>query len=119
MTVYVDDSRAPVGPYNMARFFADSDKELHALASAIGLSPAWSFPLEGDDGAHYYQVSPGLREQALRSRRGLEARPVTKEQASAMLARRRVTGALGDPTDAIAWLQAELARRQPQPTAQA
>lgn len=105
MTAYVDDSRKAVGPYVMARLFADTDKELQALASAIGLAPEWSYELPGNGGT-YYQVSTGLRVQAMRKRKGLEAREVTAPQASAMLARRRATGELGAPADAIEWLRA-------------
>lgn len=116
MTVYVDDSRKAVGPYVMARMFGDTDKELQALAGAIGLAADWSYDAAGGSGA-FYQVSPGLRLQATRRRRGIEAaQEVTAHQAAAMLARRRATGELGAPAAAIEWLRA-WREQQPQETA--
>ena len=41
MTVYVDDMRAKFGRMVMCHMIADTDDELHAMASRIGIARKW------------------------------------------------------------------------------
>jgi hypothetical protein len=47
MSVYVDDMRAPYRGMIMCHMIADTDEELNAMASAIGMQRGW---FQGD---HY------------------------------------------------------------------
>lgn len=107
MTVYVDDMRAPFGRMVMCHMLADSDDELHAMAARIGVSRRWWQSPDKTSGSHY---DIALSKRALAVAAG--AVEITRKQASAMNARRRVTGSLGSPTDAWEWLVAEFGRRR-------
>ena len=106
MAVYVDDMRAPFGRMIMCHMIADSDEELHAMATRIGVSRRWWQSPERTSGSHY---DIALSKRALALENG--ARPITLRQTAAMNARRRVTGLLGQPDDSVEWLLAHRAAR--------
>lgn len=106
MTVYVDDMRAPFGRMKMCHMVADSDAELHAMATRIGVARRWhQSPPQHDS---HYDIAQTKRKQALE----LGAVQVTLRQLSAMVMRRRVTGSLGLPVDAEAWAREHVRERQ-------
>jgi hypothetical protein len=97
MTVYVDDMRAPFGRLVMAHMIADTDEELHEMANLIGIRREWhQAPPRYNS---HYDISMSKRKLAV-ERGAIE---ITIRQTAAMCARRRDTGILGDPADAIAW----------------
>ncbi|MEJ8837559.1 DUF4031 domain-containing protein [Ramlibacter sp. AN1133] len=95
--VYVDDMRAQVGTMVMCHMIADSDEELHAMADRIGVSRRW-FQHPGRPTRHY-DISLSKRALAVAA----NAVQITWRQAGCMTARRRATGSLGSPDDAIQW----------------
>ena len=99
MTVYVDNMKAPYGRMTMCHMLADSDAELHAMAQRIGVARKWWQSPECTSGSHYDIC---LSKRALAVTAG--AVEITLRQAAAMNARRRATGALGAPVDALEWL---------------
>lgn len=105
MAVYVDDMKARYGRLVMCHMLADSDEELHAMADRIGVSRRWWQSPHLASGSHYDVC---LSKRALAIEAG--AIPITLRQASAMNARRRMTGQLGDPAEAIDWYRS---RHQP------
>lgn len=105
MSVYVDDMRAQFGRMVMCHMIADSDDELHAMADRIGVNRRWWQSPPKASCSHY---DVALSKRALAVRFG--AIEVTWRQTAAMSARRRVTGLLGSPEDALEWL----ARRRQQ-----
>lgn len=58
MTVYVDDMRAPYGRLIMSHMIADTEKELHEMADAIGIARRW---FQGD----HYDVCQSKRAAAV------------------------------------------------------
>jgi len=104
MTVYVDNMRAPLGRMVMCHMLADTDEELHAMAARIGVARRWWQSPEKTSGSHY---DIALSKRALAVAAG--AVEITWRQASAMNARRRVLGMLGDPATAENWLIASRA----------
>ena len=90
MTVYVDDMyRHPMGEFRgmkMSHLIADTDAELHEMASRIGVLRKW---FQGD----HYDVAQSKRAFAIR----LGALPITLRQCGLMCGIRRRTGTLGDP----------------------
>lgn len=100
MTVYVDDMRAQYGRLVLCHLLATDDAELHAMADTIGVSRRW-WQRSARGGDSHYDIC--LTKRALAIQNG--AVPITMRQASAMNARRRITGSLGVPTDAEAWLK--------------
>lgn len=109
MAVYVDDMRAPYGRMVMCHMLADSDDELHAMAERIGVARKWWQSPQKTSGSHY---DIALSKKALAIEAG--AIPITWRQAGAMNSRRRVTGALGSPDDAEAWLSAQFEAKRNQ-----
>ena len=99
MTVYVDDMRANYGRMVMCHMLADSDEELHAMADKIGVNRKWWQSPEKTSGSHY---DIALSKKALAIQFG--AIEITWRQAGAMNTRRRVTGVLGNPEDAVEWV---------------
>lgn len=99
MTVYVDDMRAPYRRMVMCHMLADTDEELHAMAARIGVARRWWQSPENTSGSHY---------DICRSKRALAvafgAIEISQRQAAAMNWRRKVTGQLGSPNDAVAWM---------------
>lgn len=98
MTVYVDDMRAPYGRLIMCHMIADTNEELNAMADAIGVARRWH---QGD----HYDIC--LSKRALAVAAG--AVEISMRQAGAMHARRKRTGALGNPEDALDWWRASRA----------
>lgn len=98
MAVYVDDMRARYGRMIMCHMLADSDEELHAMAAAIGVNRRWWQSPPRSSGSHY-DVCLATKAKAV----ALGAIQISLRQAAAMNLRRRVTGALGAPDEALAW----------------
>lgn len=103
MTVYVDDMKARYGRMVMCHMLADTDEELHAMADRIGVARRWWQSPAKTSGSHY---DIALVKRALAVEFG--AVGITWKQAGAMNARRRVTGQLGSPSDAVEWLLAHM-----------
>lgn len=59
MTVYVDDMQAKFGRMVMCHMMADSEDELHAMASKIGVKRKW---FQGD----HYDIALSKRAQAVK-----------------------------------------------------
>lgn len=99
MTVYVDDMhRSALGAFKglrMSHMIAETEAELHAMAEAIGM------PRRAYQGDHY---DVPLERRAAALARGAVA--VSMKQMAGMVARRRETGTLGPPEEAIAWARA-------------
>lgn len=102
MTVYVDDMYlSPIGQFGrmkMSHLIATTTDELVKAARAVGVDPKW-IQHPGTAGEHF-DIAMSKREQAIRA----GAVPITMRQCAAMCKRRRVTGELGDPADAVEWL---------------
>ena len=95
MTVYVDDMRANFGRMVMCHMVADTDEELHAMAARIGVARRWhQAPPKHDS---HYDIA--LSRRALAVAAG--AVEITWRQCAAMNWRRRLTGQLGAPDDAV------------------
>lgn len=99
MSVFVDNMRAPFGRMTMCHMLADSDTELHLMASRIGVARRWWQSPEKTSGSHY---DIALSKRALAVAAG--AIEITLRQAAAMNYRRRATGELGSPEEAEAWM---------------
>jgi hypothetical protein len=106
MAVYVDDMRAQFGRMVMCHMIADTDDELHAMAAQIGVARKWhQAPPKHDS---HYDIALSKRSLAIAA----GAVQITWRQASAMCFRRRVTGELGSPENAVKWMLAfKLERR--------
>lgn len=117
MAVYVDDMHLTdmgrLGSMKMCHMIADSDEQLHAMADTIGVARRWWQSPARTSGSHY---DIAMSKRALAIKAG--AVEITMRQAAAMNARRRITGELGSPADALAWLDAHrtsIRERQVQP----
>ena len=101
MTVYVDDmcddQLGQFGRMKMSHLIADSDDELHAMVDKIGVQRRW-FQHPGTPGRHY-DIAKAKRQLAIE----FGAVPVTMRQCAAMVRRRKITGDLGRPEEAIEW----------------
>lgn len=106
MAVYVDDMRANYGRMIMCHMVADTDEELHAMAATIGVARRWHQAPPRHDS--HYDIALSKRSLAVTA----GAVEITWRQTSAMCFRRRVTGALGSPDDAIEWMLAFKAERR-------
>lgn len=62
MAVYVDNARIKFGRMKMSHMIADSETELHDMATAIGLRRAW---YQGRASFPHYDVSMSVREKAI------------------------------------------------------
>ena len=100
MTVYVDNMRARNGRLILCHMLASSDAELHDMADRIGLARDWWQSPTNTSGSHY-DIALSKRAMAIAA----GAVEITMRQAAAMNARRRVTGELGAPADALTWLR--------------
>lgn len=100
MTVYVDNMAASLGRMRMRHMIADTDDELHAMAEKIGIARRhWQSPAK-TSGSHY-DICISKRRLAVLA----GAVEVTMRELAAMNARRRDTGELGAPKDALEWLR--------------
>lgn len=106
MTVYVDDMRAPFGRMVMCHMIADTDEELHAMAGRIGVQRRWHQAPPRHDS--HYDIALTKRAAAIAA----GAVEITWRQAGLMTIRRRVTGALGKPEDAQAWVDEHRGRKK-------
>lgn len=106
MAVYVDDMNAQYGRMRMSHMLADSDEELHAMADRIGVARKWHQAPPRHDS--HYDIA--LSKKALAVEAG--AVEISWKQASCMTMRRRKTGSLGSPDDAVAWIQRRAAERR-------
>lgn len=101
MTTYVDDMhQSAMGGYGrmkMSHMLADTDDELHAMADRIGVARRW-WQAPPRYSSHY---DIALSKRAIAVAAG--AIEITIRQAAAMNTRRRLTGALGHPGDALRW----------------
>lgn len=113
MTVYVDDMHATsmgrYGRMKMSHMIADSDEELHAMASRIGVSRRWWQSPEKTGGSHY---DIALSKRGLAVKAG--AVEVTLRQLAAMNWRRKITGHLGTPEEAEQWRNEWALSKNPQ-----
>jgi len=102
MTVYVDDMHGVemgrLGWMKMSHMIADTRDELVAMAKAIGVQTKWIQHKGGHN--EHFDIAKGKRDLAIAA----GAVPITMRQCSAMVARRRETGQLGPPDEALAWL---------------
>lgn len=114
MTVYVDDMyRHPVGEfktasgriYKMSHLIADTSDELLAMVRTIDVNPKW-IQHRGTRDEHF-DIAISKRAASIAA----GAVPITLEQCSAMNKRRKVTGFLGSPDDAVEWLKKFIADR--------
>lgn len=111
MTVYVDDMNALYGRMKMCHMLADTDEELHAMADRIGVARKWwQDPAKMTVSGSHYDIA--LSKKALAIAAGAIA--ITWRQAGAMNTRRRVTGELGNPWTAAAWVAAYRVQRRAQ-----
>ena len=105
MAVYVDDMHeSALGSYHtlqMCHMLADSDEELHAMAARIGVDRRWWQGPDKATGSHYDLAA---EYRALAVQHG--ASEIGMREAAAMNTRRRLTGELGKPEAAVAWLLA-------------
>ena len=97
MPVYVDDMQAKYGRMVMCHMIADTDLELHAMASHIGVARRWhqAPPLHRS----HYDICRSKKELAIAA----GAIPITWRQTAMMTARRHATGELGTPAEAETW----------------
>ncbi|RQZ24187.1 DUF4031 domain-containing protein [Burkholderia sp. Bp9017] len=110
MTVYVDDMYLyPAGRFGrmkMSHLIADTTAELLAMVHTIGVNAKWI--QHADTADEHFDIAMSMRQAAIAA----GAVKITYRECGAMNARRRVTGALGSPSDAIAWLEHHFAQRK-------
>jgi hypothetical protein len=108
MTVYVDDMylypMGALGRMKMSHMVADTTEEVVAMATLIGVQPKWI--QRAGTAREHFDIAQSKREIALAN----GAVAITLRQCSAMCARRRVEGALGNPEEAQAWHSQHLAQ---------
>lgn len=77
---------------------ASTDAELHEMAARIGVARRhWQSPPKAS--TSHYDICKQMRAKAI----SFGAVEVSTRQMAAMTSRRRLTGELGDPGDALAW----------------
>lgn len=97
MAVYVDNMYVAYRGMLMCHMIADADAELHIMADAIGVARRW-YQAPPHHDAHY-DISKMKRELAVH----YGAVQITLKECACMNARRRETGSLGKPSEAVAW----------------
>jgi hypothetical protein len=107
MTVYVDDMRATYGRMVMCHMIADSDDELHVMADRIGVARRWHQKPPKASTSHY---DIALSKRALAVSFG--AVEITWKQLGCMARRRRLTGQLGSPREAVQWVRDSYTERR-------
>ncbi len=93
MAVYVDDMKADYGCMKMCHMIADTDDELCAMADKIGVRQKWH---QGD----HFDICLAKRSLAVKA----GAMEITRRQLGAMVIRKRRTGEIGNPDEAVAWV---------------
>jgi hypothetical protein len=88
VTVYVDDYRVPYRGRRICHMIADTDAELHAMASALGISERWFH-------RDHYDVTEDQREAAA----ALGAVLIPARLCATMATHRRRTGRLPPPEE--------------------
>lgn len=83
MTVYVDDMEAPFGRMKMCHMVADTNAELIAMATAIGVNRKWI--QNAGTYKEHFDVSLGKKAQAIE--RG--AIPVTQKEIGRIIVAKR------------------------------
>lgn len=107
MAVYVDDMRAQYGQLIMCHMLSDTDDELHEMAARIGIARKW-WQSPAKTSTSHYDIC--LTKRALAVQYG--AIEVTQRQMASMSVRRRVTGVMGSPHDAEAWLKSHFTSKR-------
>lgn len=102
MTVYVDDMKAKFGRMIMCHMIADTDEELHEMASKIGVKRKWH-QKPGTHNSHY-DICLQMRDKAVT----LGATEITWRQAGLMTMYRRKTGVLGTPATVLEDIKVDL-----------
>lgn len=110
MTVYVDDMYrheiGRLGRMKMSHLIADTTDELLAMVREIGVNPKWiQHPGTRDE---HFDIAISKRAAAIAA----GAIPITFRECGAMNKRRKVTGSLGSPADATAWLERFITERR-------
>ena len=110
MTVYVDDMYrheiGKLGRMKMSHLIADTTDELLAMVREIGVNPKWiQHPGTRDE---HFDIAISKRAAAIAA----GAVPITYRECGAMNKRRKVTGELGAPDDAVEWLERFVAGRR-------
>lgn len=90
----------------MCHMIADTDDELHAMADRVGVSRRWFQGLPKTPNSHY---DIALSKRTLAVAAG--AVEITLREAAMMCARRRATGVLGLPSEALSWRKADTERK--------
>lgn len=110
MTVYVDDMYrheiGKLGRMKMSHLIADTTDELLTMVREIGVNPKWIQHAGTRD--EHFEIAISKRAAAIAA----GAVPITYEQCGAMNKRRKVTGELGSPDDAIEWLKKFISDRR-------
>ncbi|WP_176315117.1 DUF4031 domain-containing protein [Burkholderia vietnamiensis] len=110
MTVYVDDMYrheiGKLGRMKMSHLIADTTDELLTMVREIGVNPKWIQHAGTRD--EHFDIAISKRAAAIAA----GAVPITYEQCGAMNKRRKVTGELGSPDDAIEWLKKFISDRR-------
>lgn len=106
MAVYVDNMHetklGSLGRMKMCHMIADTTEELLAMADKIGVQRKWlQYP--GTSKEHF-DIARSKRTLAVAA----GAVEIEMEQTSAMCRRRRETGELGSPEDAVEWLTSKV-----------
>lgn len=99
MTVYIDNMRARFGRMRMSHMVADTEAELIAMADTIGVARKWH-QKPGTADSHF-DICDSKCARALAAGAVL----IDLRTLSAMVFQRRVTGSLGNPDDAVAWVR--------------
>ncbi|RQV20617.1 DUF4031 domain-containing protein [Burkholderia cenocepacia] len=115
MTVYVDDmylhtigeyKTATGRVYKMSHLIADTTDELLSMVREIGVNPKWIQHADTRD--EHFDIAISKRAAAIAA----GAVAITFEQCGAMNKRRKVTGELGSPDDAVEWLRNFVSERR-------
>ncbi len=106
MTVYVDNMHesklGQLGRMKMSHMIADTTEELLAMADKIGVQRKW-LQYRGTSKEHF-DIAKSKRALAVAA----GAVEIDVLQTSAMCRRRRMTGQLGQPDDALEWARADM-----------
>lgn len=105
MAVYVDDMYAPFGRMKMCHLIANTTEELQAMVKTIDV--AWRWRQHANRYDEHFDIAMSKRKLAVEH----GAIEVTWRQLGCMIMRRRETGNLGSPDDAVIWAQEHMDNR--------